>query len=371
MNVSVTILILITALMRGAWAIPDHNVIGCGIYDSHGKAIRVSPGKRCLFFPDGGFISTDGVSVTRYGPNLDILWHVKSHNHHLVRPMSDQDFLIGGSDVRFFLGKITRFDVLQKWNRNGKIVRSFNFYDHLADLRAADPTIELNHVVNFDWDADNLPGVEREFSHLNSAYEIPENPTAGVIPAFRKGNIIVNVNIVSRVFILDKDLRQILWTLKYMKGQSNVHDVQVLPNGHLLVYNNSRSNWPCLLPKIGESCDSSQAGVEWESWIKFVGVPYSSIEEYDSVGKKIVWEYHADPPSSFYAYQSGGVQILPNRDILFNDPIRAEAYEIDRSGKTKWAMSSPWREPVTGSGVMFQEIKRHDLTQFLKNNHGI
>jgi hypothetical protein len=318
-----------------------YSVFGCGIFGANGVAVREFPGNRCRYFPDGSVISGDNKTLTRYDANMRVLWRLETQNHHIINVTSDGNFLIGGSDVRIYRGKRTRFDVLEKRDMNGKVVGAFDFFEHLKEFAAADRSIQIKRLTKFDWDLESLPGVEMEFSHMNSYYEIPKNSNALKIPAFREGNIVVNANTLGRIFILDSELTKILWVSKYKNHV--LHDVQILQNGNLLIYDNER-------------------GLETQ---------FSALEEYDPIQRKRVWEYRADPQESFHAECCGGIQTLENGDILYSDTSGGgRAVQITRGGYEVWQMASPFHDDITGQALRFQDVKRYDISEFLKNNHG-
>jgi hypothetical protein len=144
------------------------------------------------------------------------------------------------------------------------------------------------------------------------------------------------------VFIVDHEMKRVLWgkSLEELHAETT-HDVQVLPNGHLLYFRNSA-------PK--------ELGIE--SW--------SSLVEYDAASDQIVWSWEGSPPESFFSPVRGGVQALSNGNILFNNVTTGVSSEITRSGQIVWTWA-----PLQEMGRAAQQIKRNDLSSFLASNHDV
>ncbi len=165
------------------------------------------------------------------------------------------------------------------------------------------------------------------------------------IPAFKDGNYIVHTNFLSLIFMLDSKLNKILWSIKYPLGGGEVHDVQVLENGNLLLYNNNRYA---------------------------VGGHYSSLEEINPQNLKTVWSYKASKEFDFYSGIAGGVQKLEDGSYLFSD-TNTESPEnfknsnikiVDINGK----LNKNFLFKLNGASTWIQQVKQVNLSEFLKNN---
>ena len=67
----------------------------------------------------------------------------------------------------------------------------------------------------------------------------------------------------------------------------------------------------------------------------------SRVIEIEAPGGRIVWEYEADPPASFYTSQRGSAQRLPNGNTLICDGNGGRAFEVDYGGETVWEWFNP------------------------------
>jgi hypothetical protein len=91
--------------------------------------------------------------------------------------------------------------------------------------------------------------------------------------------------------------------------------------------------------------------------------------EYDTRTDSTVWSWEADPRDSFYSSVMGGVQLLSNGNLLFNNGVLGYAREISRSGRIEWGLA-PWGQEHW-RGMVFQQIKRLDLSNFLALNRDL
>lgn len=339
MGVRFISIILSLALSYIALAADElHNVIGCRIFSADMNLIRSYAGQTCLFFADGRFLSSNKRELKFFDANMNLLWSKTLHVHHQLNPSNDgKAVLVMSSEVKSLPIKgvpaDVRMDRLVVFDRNGKEVKNFSFFNHRAAFERLLEDRGGIETFGFDWDKDIYPDLKWEQSHANSFYEIPIG-TKSSISAFRAGNYIVNANDLGLVFILDRQLKNILWHDFLGPKARLVHDAQVLKNGNILLYRNSE-------PK------------RWKS----------TLEEYDPVLRKIVWQYPQSAKPSFYSQYGGGVQLLENGNILFNILGKDNwVVEVDRSGTTVS------RFPVPD---FFLQVKRLHLGKFLALNPGI
>jgi outer membrane protein assembly factor BamB len=70
----------------------------------------------------------------------------------------------------------------------------------------------------------------------------------------------------------------------------------------------------------------------------------------------VEWEYSADPPESFYTYEKGSAQRLPNGNTLICDGDNGRAFEVTPEGETVWE----WLNPALRKGrrVQLYRIER-------------
>lgn len=323
---------------------PNAILSGCLIISKDRELIRTHPGLICAYLPSGRFVSLDYNSdkIAFYSKTNMKLWERSGHYHHQLKFSPDRKSLLAmSSSFHTVERKRARYDVLQVLDLEGKTLKEFDFYAHRKQLKALAP----DKAKFYPRKEASFPKIVWEFSHANSFYEIQKNDLETAIPAFQSGNYLVNVNLLGLILVLDSKLSKILWSYHYPDNSGdNSHDVQVLANGHLLIYNNDY----------------------------FDGVKnYSTLDEFDLMNKKLVWRYTASPPEAFHALQGGGIQKLSNGHVLFTDFTKPGViFEIDQASKVVWAGPDIFKE-ADGQPRYVQEAKHSDVSEYLNHNSGL
>lgn len=313
--------------------------IECVLLDKQQKILFAKPeAAMCLFRPDGTVVASDHYRLTKYDRAGEVLWEQPFASHHMLRESSDGTILILTSEVKTWGGQTHRFDRVEKVSQStGAILYSFSLaknFDQLVSLAGLKTQPQPESAF---WQIDQQS--QTEMTHANSAYEIPENALAEKNPAFAAGNVIVNVNTMGLFFILDSKLKKPLWAAAYLPpNKHRLHDVQVLKNGHLLVFNNYSNASP----------------------------PYvSSLDEYDVETGKVVWRFQPENPKTLASLWVGSVQALKNGNIFYSDMTSGGfAVEIDRAGR-EISRQKHWALDRKGQPRPFQEAKRANFAEFL------
>jgi hypothetical protein len=329
----------------GAKVNASNMVIRCMIFDAHRELVaNFSDGYICIFLPDGTYISSDGTKLRRVGQLGETLWSKKLHVHHIMTLAHNSNILVLTSKTMTFNKERVRADQLLIFDNNGNVLSRYDLGKNIATLAAK--AERPARVISSKWAKPAYVESENEVTHANSIYEIPENESAKFNHAFDAGNIIVNTTDPGVIFILDPHLKKILWAMGMPSRASyGLHDVQVLPNGNLLAYNNHG------FPFGKKLC--------------------SELDEYDPINKVLVWVYHSTPEDRFCSEYSGGVQVLDSGNVVYSDITRGgQVFEIDRSGKEVWHFDFPKKDAQTNRPEEIQDAKIQDLSSFLKMHRG-
>ncbi|NNF08546.1 MAG: hypothetical protein HKN21_17425 [Candidatus Eisenbacteria bacterium] len=70
---------------------------------------------------------------------------------------------------------------------------------------------------------------------------------------------------------------------------------------------------------------------------------FSRVLELEFDSGEILWTYEGSPPESFWTYDCGSIQLLPNDHVLVCESNSGRAFEITREGKVVWEFLSPYR----------------------------
>lgn len=352
-------LILVSMFLCACSSIPAENtippsrhlVMGCKILDTNGVVLRSYPAQQCLFFSDGRYAQRTQKSLKLMSPASEKIWTLSMHTHHTLATTESGKLLVASSEIQNFGGQPSRFDVLHVVSQQGKIEHSFRFFEHWKEFELAAPAGSLRPRP-FKWDRSAFPDVETEYSHVNSFYEIPENPNSVPIKAFEKGNFVVNLGNPGVVLILDPQLSKILWAKAAADVSSppspSLHDVQILRNGHLLLFANE---------------------------VRRPGQPeklMSALEEFDPLSGKSIWSYPISSDVGSYTEFGGSIQILDDDRVLFSENSKGgQAVEINRQGREFYRVPHPEIDQKIGLPFRIQEVKKFDLSNFLRLNSGI
>lgn len=160
--------------------------------------------------------------------------------------------------------------------------------------------------------------------HMNSIQELPANPWEASNPgAFRKGNILVSMRSLNRVFIVNVATRNISWILNVATiGQHHASMIEPgLPGaGNILVFDNG-----------------GMAGYPQQCRL------YSRVLEIDPLTQAIVWQYDTQvgPSNSafrhtFFSARISSAQRLPNGNTLITEGDMGRIFEVKTDGTIVW-----------------------------------
>lgn len=328
----------------------EHNVIECKIIDMKGKIIKNVGASRCIFLPDGNVVAGSYNKLIFYYPNMTKKWEKKINTHHQLNlSIDEKQILVMSSTVHKIKNTNTRFDNFIIYDFDGNIIKQSDFFDQQKEILKRTAADRRRTYQIGDSLKKHAPGADVEFSHANSFYEIDENSISDKHPAFKKGNYIININLLGLVIIMDSNLKTILWSMPqytHKELSPSWHDVNVLKSGSLLVFNN---NSYVVNKKPGTTIDE---------------VNPLTLE------KKILFKKTSPVP--FYSEYSGGIQILPTGNLLLNTVTPfGKAIEIDaQTKKVIWYIDNPVIDAVTGKPEKYQQIRRMNLNSFLDKNQG-
>lgn len=302
------------------------NELQVKLFEISGQLCEFLPdGKSLVFQKDAGDIKD---TLFLYDNHQNVIWQKKMDLHHVLKISSDKSRIFTLSyESHLHNGAPFLFDVVNILDLKGNITHSWSTFKHKDNAEIACSTYPRTYN-----DSDK-PGV-KEFTHLNSLYEIPENALSKKYSWMKKGNLIVNMLGFNVYGIFDPELK-LLHTIPYAKDCFGIsHDAQILPNGHLLVFRN--------LYQFGnELSDVVEMDIETSQILRKIDVPYSSIR--------------------------GSVQLLSDNQLLITESHKGgRAIIVDELGNTVMDMMNPINDTTTNRPVVFQVFRKSDeLKEFL------
>lgn len=332
---------------RSSLEAPKHYILGCTIIDKEGRVLRQYRGGECIFLPNGYVASIRRMDLRFFNAKMRLMWKKRIEPHHQINSSLDnKHLLVINTRSHFFPysrppSQNVYFDRFSIYDRKGNEVKYFDMYESWQEVAALTPVpfSPNQRIAHGDQ-------VRFEFSHSNSFYEIPENTAASKNHAFDEGNYIINERFRGLILVLDKELKKILWSVRYEDlepGWKGAHDVQMQRNGKIILFDNL-------------------------SFLFSDEKDFSTITELDPLTLKKKILFRAPSPTSFFSKFHGGVQRLSDGGLLITDSALNGVFEVNEWGKKGWSFYQPILHPKTGKPRGFWRARRQDLTSFLENN---
>lgn len=321
----------------------------CRIYETSGKLLFSSDAQLCAFSDDGKLLkSHTGINSFSFVDEKDvIIWSSYEHIHHDLKFTTDQKaILLISAEMIDFEDEAVKSDCFSKRDLNNKIISQWCFGENLQNLAGLGFTISKMTRTGPD-SLNKLISAKSEISHANSINEIQQNALSDRIPAFQKGNYLVNLYApIHALLILDNEMKNILWSkkLEIKLGDANVmfetHDDQVMADGKILMYVNKYIY-------LGDP----KLSADW----------YSSLRLYDPVTESFEVVYQATPKSEFKSKIFGSVARLENGNYFFSDLTQVgKVREVSSNGKILWTFDLPDKKII-------QKAKPIYNSSFLRN----
>ncbi|MAV88689.1 MAG: aryl sulfotransferase [Rhodospirillaceae bacterium] len=197
-------------------------------------------------------------------------------------------------------------DVIREVDPNGKLVWEWDVLENMDMTQfPIDPTIN-----------------RREYAHANT------------VALTLDGDVIVNWRNNNTMIIIDRDTKEIKWSLNdTLYGQH--HDVQMLDNGNILFFANG--------------ADVHVHGPETGS----------RVIEINPISKKEVWSYSGTPPRSFMSWFISGCQRLSSGNTLICEGLWGRLFEVTPDHEIVWEYVSPYfveydHPAYTGTNIIFR-----------------
>ncbi len=334
-NLFTFILLAVSFSTSGATKFSDRFFsAGCMLYDFQGNSVKSFPGSICLYQEDGGIISGTDRAIRALSPERNLLWEKSGNFHHQLNFTPDGKRVLAlSSEVREEKGVMVRYDQFLIFDLEGNILAE-------NSIRNLEKNLLDNNVTQFFQGM--FLNTTKERSHFNSIFEIGDVKVNPAVPAIAKGNIIVN-SLFLGVFILSPDLKRVLHKFMIPGSPGHlVHDVQILPDGNILIFNN-------------------------ESNPREAAYPASALQILDPVTLKPVYSFDGEKGIPLYSSHCGGVQKLDEEYFLYSHMVNG-AYLLSR--KTGKIVKSIFQPNLTfGRITPVQNLRLIQLSEKFKSIH--
>jgi hypothetical protein len=146
--------------------------------------------------------------------------------------------------------------------------------------------------------------------HTNTI-ELIETDAAGLLPEFKRGNVLISTYWLNFVGVIDMDKGAAVWGMSGLWEKQ--HQPTLLDDGTMLVFDN--------------------LGVD----------PWSRVLEIDPVSKTILWQYRGSEDEPFFTPTCGSCQRLSNGNTLITESDPGRAFEVTADKTIVWEYINPHR----------------------------
>jgi hypothetical protein len=249
-----------------------------------------------------------GVAVNHAAARIDkdskLIWSTRAYTGHDIALLKDGSFLVPSKRARRYKNHRVVFDTIVHLSKDGNPLDTWSTFANLEDLHKEHlPSLLDEELPTYD-------DIGQEYYHLNTIEVLPNSALGQKDKRFQEGNWLLCFRNVDLIVILDKDTRKVVWS--WGPGQvDGPHMPTLLDNGQLLIFDNGRRR------------------------------KYSRLIMLDPLTKKIVWEYKAKAPETFFTENRGSSQLLPNGNFFICESDNGRAFEITPQGKIVWEFFNP------------------------------
>jgi hypothetical protein len=258
--------------------------------------------RRVLLLPGGELLAIfDNLGMIKLDRDSRLLWANPCRCHHDLDVAPDGRIytVANRAEVvpRLHPYEPVLLDFLVVLDANGKVERevplleAFEKSFYVPALRRGPPFGDVFHTNTVTW--------------LDGRHE-------AVLPAFRRGNVLLSLRELSTIAVLDPERQEIVWAAsdQWLKQ----HEPVLVPEGRMLIFDN-------------------KGGAEGRS----------RVLEFDPRTRAVSWSYAGSAQEPFDSATGGSVQRLPNGNTLITESDGGRALEVTAAGEIVWEYYNPAR----------------------------
>jgi len=242
----------------------------------------------------------------------NLVWKMNIAVHHDFEKLENGNFLVICHErvINNAVGSyILESDCLIEITPKEKVVWEWHTDQHALELKNF---VDVDFPIPIRVKEKLFPRPLNDWAHTNSVEVLRDNPSAKKDSRFKKGNILFSPRNTNTIGVIDRETGKIVWA--WGPGElEKQHNPTMLNNGNILIYDNG------IKEKRG----------------------YTRIIELNPLTEKIVWEYKAAPPKSFFSPIMGGCQRLPNGNTFIVDSTGGRLFEVTPAGEIVWEYLNP------------------------------
>jgi hypothetical protein len=179
----------------------------------------------------------------------------------------------------------------------------------------ADLILEVDSSGNRIWEWHAYEHLDFDRHLLPPNVQRHEWSCANTIVPLDDERVLVSFRHISTIAIINKVTGDIAWSIGH-EVVSGQHDASLLPNGHILAFDNGvfRSD---------------------------TNLTFSRVVEIDPTNNEVVWKYTDSPAQSFYSPFISGAQRLSNGNTLITEGLSGRMFQVTSGGEIVWEYINP------------------------------
>jgi len=250
-------------------------------------------------------IGASDTLLVKLDKNSRILWKTQAKTHHAVEVVADRIYALTRDNkpaspaIANLAGMPNIDESVSILNSEGVALSTHSIFDAMANARS----VRLADIVPISYRIDPL--------HSNSLDVLTEQ-TARFIPGAKPGDVLLSLRNLDMLAVLDTETDSIVWALR--GGWRRQHDVKMLPNGHILIFDN-----------LG--------GLR--------GRGRSRILEVSPTTGAIVWSFCGTDDDPLDSEIRGGAQRLTGGNTLISESTAGRILEVTPDGSVVWEYVNP------------------------------
>ena len=262
--------------------------------------------------PNGDLLvlSEDPRKLLRLDWESNVVWEKDVESHHDIDIADNGDhYVLTGQDESIDHDGVEipiRNEFILILSPDGRKKRRVSFLPIFRHLLDFDEIVRFVKTKGKEGEGLRFEGDAVDVFHVNTLSIIDRTHS----DFFRKGSVLVAARSLNLIAVIDLEREKLVWSW----GENDLdwpHQPVLLESGNLLIFDNGTHR------------------------------RYSRIVELDPITTEIVWQYKGDPPQSFFTGLRGGVQNLPNGNLLLSESWRGRAFEITNDGTMVWDFYNP------------------------------
>jgi outer membrane protein assembly factor BamB len=249
-----------------------------------------------------------GYGIVKMNKNSEVIWRYPGYVHHDLEVAGDGKIYALTNAIR--RNKIESFDQLRPPRIDDFVVVLSPEGKELKKVSVIDALLKSPYarmLRTTSWD------INDDFLHANSI-DVIDRERAAKLPFASEGQVLMSLRDIDALAVLDLEKEEVVWALQ--GSWHRQHDADLLPNGHILLFDN-----------FGHYGSGGM----------------SRVIELDPVTQEIVWSYTGDAEHVFQSDIRSGQQRLPNGNTLITESDGGRIFEVTAQGEVVWEYVNPVR----------------------------